>query len=86
MSKEKPSDNPRRKGDKGSLSQTDKPWEESPEKEQRRTAASRPRGMAEKQYPLASASLPAWHTASWRTRVGCRNYGHRALLKTTRQR
>lgn len=35
MSKETPADDPRQKTDKGSLSQTDKPWKGNPEKEQR---------------------------------------------------
>lgn len=35
MSKETPKDDPRQRGDKGSLEQTDKPWEGNPEKEQR---------------------------------------------------
>jgi hypothetical protein len=35
MSKEKPTDDPRQKTDWGSHKQTDKPWKEKPEKEQR---------------------------------------------------
>src|SRR4051812_6865281 len=35
MSKESPLDDPRQKTDQGSHSQTDKPWEGNPEKEQR---------------------------------------------------
>jgi hypothetical protein len=35
MSKETPADDPRQKTDKGSLSQTEKPWKGNPEKEQR---------------------------------------------------
>ena len=35
MSREKPTDDPRQKTDWGSHKQTDKPWKEKPEKEQR---------------------------------------------------
>jgi hypothetical protein len=35
MSKDSPLDDPRQKTDKGSHSQTDKPWNGNPEKEQR---------------------------------------------------
>jgi hypothetical protein len=35
MSKETPKDDPRQQNDKGSMKQTDKPWEGNPEKEQR---------------------------------------------------
>lgn len=35
MSKETPQDDPRQKTDKGSLKQTEEPWKEHPEKEQR---------------------------------------------------
>jgi hypothetical protein len=35
MSKETPKDDPRQKGDGGSLKQTDQPWKGNPEKEQR---------------------------------------------------
>jgi len=39
MSKESPADDPRRKTDQGSHSQTDKPWKGNPEKEQRNDGA-----------------------------------------------
>ncbi|MGJ5019502.1 hypothetical protein [Bradyrhizobium oligotrophicum] len=39
MSKETPKDDPRQKSDWGSMKQTDKPWAEKPEKEQRSEAA-----------------------------------------------
>ncbi|MGJ4887944.1 hypothetical protein ACQR0Z_08565 [Bradyrhizobium sp. HKCCYLS3077] len=39
MSKETPKDDPRKESDWGSLKQTDKPWAEKPEKEQRSEAA-----------------------------------------------
>lgn len=35
MSKETPADDPRQETDKGTHSQTDKPWKGNPEKEQR---------------------------------------------------
>lgn len=35
MSKERPTDDPRRQNDWGSHPQTDKPWQGNPEKEQR---------------------------------------------------
>lgn len=35
MSKERPTDDPRTQNDWGSHSQTDKPWKDHPEKEQR---------------------------------------------------
>lgn len=35
MSREEPTDDPRQKTDWGSHKQTDKPWKEKPEKEQR---------------------------------------------------
>jgi hypothetical protein len=35
MSKETPNDDPRQRTDKGSIKQTDKPWKDNPEKEQR---------------------------------------------------
>jgi len=35
MSREKPNDDPRQKTDWGSHKQTDKPWKEKPEKDQR---------------------------------------------------
>ena len=35
MSKETPQDDPRQRTDKGSLNQTEEPWKEHPEKEQR---------------------------------------------------
>ncbi|NPV23888.1 hypothetical protein [Bradyrhizobium aeschynomenes] len=39
MSKETPKDDPRQESDWGSMKQTDKPWAEKPEKEQRSEAA-----------------------------------------------
>ncbi|MGC2777140.1 MAG: hypothetical protein WA418_16055 [Bradyrhizobium sp.] len=39
MSKETPKDDPRQESDWGSLKQTDMPWAEKPEKEQRSEAA-----------------------------------------------
>jgi len=39
MSKERPNDDPRKQNDWGSIKQTDKPWAEKPEKEQRSEGA-----------------------------------------------
>lgn len=35
MSKERPTDDPRTRTDKGTISQTDEPWKGNPEKDQR---------------------------------------------------
>jgi len=60
MSKETPADDPRQQTDKGSLSQTDKPWKGNPEKEQRNDDTRiDPGKMAKNQHALNER---AYHT------------------------
>src|SRR4051794_31876631 len=62
MSKETPKDDPRQESDWGSMKQTDKPWAEKPEKDQRSDAAG---------------ALEQWGESKtrWRARPPARNLG-----------